>query len=502
LQPSTKPPDSCDARAYMHRHHQEGKGGAPMGLHPGAIGATNAYMAGALPPILPAPPANSESVLLVTAGYDHTIRFWQAWQGDCQRIIQHAEGQVNRLAISPDRRFLAVAANQAIRIYDCSVNAAAANLAGLGHGNNGAGGAGTSGMGQGGSASAGGASGVNNPVVTFTGHTSNVTSVCWQQDSKWLASSSEDGTVRVWDLRLVRPFRSYPHQDPVNDVVVHPNQGELISCDDGGRLRIWDLAANACTLDLAPEPDVPLRSVTVPSDASCLVAGNNNGTVFLWKMLRGSRDEGAAGPLPSSPPANGNSDGATEAERDPRAAIDGTRIGPRSQATAREPHQPAAGTEGLTDDPTATTSGGFAPKQPSLLVPTSSVQHQADPPAPEQDGPVLIPAHSWQAHSKYLIRALISPDMRYLATCGADTTIKIWNMDEHKCSLEKTLLGHQRWVWDLAFSADSNFLVSASSDHVGRLWDISTGETVRTYTGHDKAIVAVALNDQAGAKAE
>jgi G protein beta subunit-like protein len=58
-----------------------------------------------------------------------------------------------------------------------------------------------------------------------------------------------------------------------------------------------------------------------------------------------------------------------------------------------------------------------------------------------------------------------------------------------------TLQGHQRWVWDCAFSADSAYLVTASSDHVARLWELQNGETIRQYKGHHKAAVCVALND-------
>ena len=38
--------------------------------------------------------------------------------------------------------------------------------------------------------------------------------------------------------------------DAVNDVVVHPNQGELISCDQLGRIKQWDLSENICTHEL------------------------------------------------------------------------------------------------------------------------------------------------------------------------------------------------------------------------------------------------------------
>lgn len=70
------------------------------------------------------------SVILVTAGYDHTIRFWEAWSGICSRTIQHPDSQVNRLAISPDKRFLAAAANMHVRLYDVAAGGAPANMGG------------------------------------------------------------------------------------------------------------------------------------------------------------------------------------------------------------------------------------------------------------------------------------------------------------------------------------------------------------------------------------
>jgi hypothetical protein len=35
----------------------------------------------------------------------------------------------------------------------------------------------------------------------------------------------------------------------------------------------------------------------------------------------------------------------------------------------------------------------------------------------------------------------------------------------------------------------------ASSDQMARLWEISSGNAIRLYTGHRHAVVAVALND-------
>ena len=34
------------------------------------------------------------SVVLATAGYDHTVRFWEATRGICYRTLQYADSQV------------------------------------------------------------------------------------------------------------------------------------------------------------------------------------------------------------------------------------------------------------------------------------------------------------------------------------------------------------------------------------------------------------------------
>lgn len=67
----------------------------------------------------------------------------------------------------------------------------------------------------------------------------------------------------------------YDHVGPVNDVVIHPNQGELVSCGQLGSIKVWDLGENGCSHELVPEGEVPVRSVAVASDGSSLVAGNN-----------------------------------------------------------------------------------------------------------------------------------------------------------------------------------------------------------------------------------
>ena len=115
------------------------------------------------------------------------------------------------------------------------------------------------------------------------------------------------------------------------------------------------------------------------------------------------------------------------------------------------------------------------------------------------------------AHDEYLLKCVISPDDSYIATTSADKTIKLWSVttdgspqvqapgsvstSSNKYELDKVLAHHQRWVWDAVFSADSLYMVSVSSDQTGKLWNIKTGEVMKTYTGHNLTVSCVALND-------
>lgn len=154
-----------------------------------------------------------------------------------------------------------------------------------------------------------------------------------------------------------------------------------------------------------------------------------------------------------------------------------------------------------------------------------TAQHLLIHPSPKTQGNVFVwsliqtfdrtelqPITHFNAHKEYITRILLSPDVKKLATCSADHTAKIWEVDPEKASepdengdprpfpLEATLTGHQRWVWDCAFSADSAYLVTACSDHYARLWELHSQQIIRQYNGHHRGAVCVALNDYSEAR--
>mgnify|MGYP006082361703 CR=1 FL=1 len=88
-------------------------------------------------------------------------------------------------------------------------------------------------------------------------------------------SGSEDGTIKIWDLRSSTFQRSFTCNCPVNSVVLHPNQSELISGDQNGNVRVWDLSTSVCVNELVPDADTPIRAVSVSDDGQIVIAGES-----------------------------------------------------------------------------------------------------------------------------------------------------------------------------------------------------------------------------------
>ncbi|CAG9828910.1 unnamed protein product [Diabrotica balteata] len=107
----------------------------------------------------------------------------------------------------------------------------------------------------------------------------------------------------------------------------------------------------------------------------------------------------------------------------------------------------------------------------------------------------MIPKQKFEAHTRHTLKCKFSPDSTMLVTTSADTTARIWNCADFSLLQELKQTESQRWVWDADFSADGQYIFTASSDGCARLWNVKTGAMERDYTGHQKAVTALAFRD-------
>src|SRR6266436_5022914 len=94
-------------------------------------------------------------------------------------------------------------------------------------------------------------------------------------------------------------------------------------------------------------------------------------------------------------------------------------------------------------------------------------------------------------HSSAVLSFALSRDGKLLASGSDDQTIKLWNVASGQ--EVRTLSGHSYWVTSVAFSPDEKLLASGSWDKSIKLWDVANGQEIRTLSG-DSWVNSVAFS--------
>ena len=127
-------------------------------------------------------------------------------------------------------------------------------------------------------------------LATLAGHSGNVNSVTFSPDGQWLATGSDDSTVKVWDAATgALQSMLEGHSDWVKSVTFSPDGQWLATGSNDGMVKIWDWNAATGALQSTLEGySGIINSVAFSPDGRRLASGSGDRTVKGWDAITGA----------------------------------------------------------------------------------------------------------------------------------------------------------------------------------------------------------------------
>lgn len=300
------------------------------------------------------------------------------------------------------------------------------------------------------------------------GHTATVNKARFSPDGRWLATSSDDRSVRLWDVATGEARVLTGHQDEVWEIAFSPDGRRLVSSSKDGTVRQWDVATGVGRA-LAGRHAGPVDRVLFFPDGRRVASRDRKAEVRVWDLERGASSvlSGASGEdagLALSP------DGRTLAYTEAGALVlldveraTSTRLqGQAAPATAIE-FSPD-GARVLTGDGTGTVRSWELAS--GTLRPLSG-------------------------HTREIVSLVFLPGApSRFASAARDGTLRLWDL---RTGASEVFKGHEGSIYDLAVAPDGKKLLSGGGDNTARLWDVALG-TSRVLRGQTDVVVSVVFS--------
>jgi WD40 repeat protein len=209
------------------------------------------------------------------ASWDNLVMVWGTWMGRLKRVLP---GYGGSLAFSPTEALLATGAEE---VVDATTWERAATLPGARS---------PVAFSPEGRTLASGAK--HNVVLWDTaswkkngalrGHQGPITSMMFAPDGKCLATSSFDGTARLWSINRGRSVQVLKgHEGCVSAVAFSPDGAIVATGGFDGTVRLWQVKAGRRAQVFSHDSSV--RSVAFSPSGAILATGGGDGLIRLWR---------------------------------------------------------------------------------------------------------------------------------------------------------------------------------------------------------------------------
>ena len=286
------------------------------------------------------------------------------------------------------------------------------------------------------------------------GHADAVRALAFSSDGRILASGSDDGDVRLWDMGPGKYSSRVLHhrEDRMRSLTFSP-RGELAGGSVGGSVWVWWLADAGRGPERLAALSSTVSSLIFDSRGEYLAAATLNGHLGLWNRAEGTEVSLVAprsgGRLYAAVFCPGEGLLAVGGEQEkvrlwkmedryqPLAELETDGVGVRSLACSADGRWLAAGRE----------NGDV------LIWDTRRLT---------EDPNVLLGHHSGVTALNF------HPDNRLLVSGSLDRTLRIWGVQQP--DEEPILIEGDDWIWTVAFSPDGEQLACGGAERNIHLW--------------------------------